>query len=168
MQETLQFFHSPLPGHVGTVGIVPPLSVGPVSANVSRPSTYVCNLGALTALDTQERLYATWKVFLMSIPEFFHDIYQPWNDKYPAAQKIFGKSPISLSIRGTIHAGHKLLYARTTANTFGILDRAGDLINIFKDETAGDRLKPAVYTYVITDDTWRFSETGAVRRRSYL
>lgn len=99
---------------------------------------------------------------MMGIPEFFGDVYQPWNQKYAAAQKIFGHNPVSKTIRGTIHAGHKLLYARSTANEFGILNRAGDLIELFKDEQAGNRIKPAVYTYIINDDTWRFSETGAV------
>lgn len=103
----------------------------------------------------------------MDIPSFFKDVHQPWNQKYPAAQKIFGNSPVSLSIRGTIHGGHKLLYARSTANTFGILENAPDLMKLFKDETAGNRVKPAVYTYIINDDTWRFSETGAVRLRDF-
>ncbi|KAG9014881.1 hypothetical protein FRB94_009039 [Tulasnella sp. JGI-2019a] len=118
-------------------------------------------VGALTALDTDERRYATWKIYIMGIPEFFKDTHQHWNQKYPAAQKIFGHGPISSTIRLAIHSGHKMLYARTTANAFGVLGRAGDLLQLFKDETTKNRIKPAVYTYIINDDTWRFSETGA-------
>ncbi|KAG8878267.1 hypothetical protein FRB97_002666 [Tulasnella sp. 331] len=118
-------------------------------------------VGALTALDTDERRYATWKLYIMGIPEFFQDTHQHWNEKYPAAQKIFGHGPVSSTIRLAIHSGHKMLYARTTANAFGVLNRAGDLLQLFKDETTKDRIKPAVYTYIINDDTWRFSETGA-------
>lgn len=99
---------------------------------------------------------------MMGIPEFFGDTHQHWNEKYPAAKKIFDNNPLSATIRLAIHSGHKLLYARSTGNAAGVLSRAGDLLQLFKDETTNDRIKPAVYTYIINDDTWRFSETGAV------
>lgn len=118
--------------------------------------------GALTARQTDERLYATWKIYLTGIPEFFGDTHQPWNKNYSAAKKIFDHNPLSATIRSTIHAGHKILYARTTANAFGLLGQSEDLIKLFRDESTDNRIKPCIYTYIINDDTWRFSETGAV------
>ncbi|KAG8905921.1 hypothetical protein FRB99_008001 [Tulasnella sp. 403] len=144
------------PAYPGTT--VPPYTfAGPCRYSRHKSPT----VGALTAVETDERLYATWKVFLTGIHDFFGDVHQHWNENYAAAKKIFGRDPVGASIRTTIHGGHKLLYARTTANQFGILNRAGDLIKLFKDETKGNRIKPAVYTYIINDNTWRFSETGA-------
>ncbi|KAG8914139.1 hypothetical protein FRC00_000785 [Tulasnella sp. 408] len=137
--------------------VMPYTFAGPCRYSRHRSPT----VGALTAVETEERLYATWKIYLLDVPEIFGDTWQPWNEKYPAAKKIFSHSPVGASIRGSIHGGHKLLYARTTANAFGILTNAKDVINLFKDEVRQNRIKPAMYTYIINDDTWRFSETGA-------
>lgn len=139
------------------IAVMPYTFAGPCRYSRHRSPT----VGALTAVETEERLYATWKIYLVDVQEIFGDKYQHWNEKYPAAKKIFGHSPVSVSIRGSIHGGHKLLYARSTANVFGILIDAKDVINLFKDEVRQNRIKPAMYTYIINDDTWRFSETGA-------
>ncbi|KAG8930197.1 hypothetical protein FRC01_003166 [Tulasnella sp. 417] len=137
--------------------VMPYTFAGPCRYSRHRSPT----VGALTAIETEERLYATWKIYLLDVHEIFGDTYQHWNEKYAAAQKIFSRSPVGASVRGSIHAGHKMLYARTTANVFGILTNAKDVINLFKDEVRQNRIKPAMYTYIINDDTWRFSETGA-------
>ena len=52
---------------------------------------------------------------------FFGDTVQPWNRNYKAAQAIF-QGPTSIAVRSTIQAGHRMLYARSTANAFGIID----------------------------------------------
>ncbi|KAG8700412.1 hypothetical protein FRC11_012958, partial [Ceratobasidium sp. 423] len=167
-----------------------------------------------------------------------------WNREYRAAQAIFS-GPLSLTVRAPIIAGHRLLYARTTANRTGILHNSEDFWSLFRarvDERQGQglarlmgvnldagvqktcpvcgksesdihsmectgnhlpdnipgepgartntstggrvpanaefgavvslaspvgphehvqRIKPAVYTYIIDEDTFRFSETGA-------
>ncbi|KAH6906710.1 hypothetical protein BKA70DRAFT_1286677 [Coprinopsis sp. MPI-PUGE-AT-0042] len=129
------------------------------------------------------RMYSTWKFHIKGVPLFFRDVTQPWNTKYPAAQKIFGPGPASLAVRSTVQAGHNMLYARLASNGFGTLDTKVHS----KDNTNGlnlgpepdepitlkeilhagsdydERIKPAVYTYIISskDDTLRFSETGA-------
>ena len=107
-------------------------------------------------------------MYIKGVQIFFGDEYQPWNRKYKAAQTIFeGAFPL----RASIQTGHKLLYARSTRNGFGIINDTEDMFDIFrggKEElgsrsTFQRRIKPAVYTYIISaeDDSFRFSETGA-------
>ncbi|KAF9075397.1 hypothetical protein BDP27DRAFT_1380640 [Rhodocollybia butyracea] len=145
-------------------------------------------VGRLTNLD-DARLYSTWKMYLVGVPIYFGDVFQHWNVDYKAAQSIFGSGPTSLTIRASIHAGHKMLYARSTSNGFGIIESAEDVMRLFEDERPSNpdkdqletkeevdttvvptkeslvthRIKPAVYTYIISgeDDSLRFSETGA-------
>src|SRR5258706_2978760 len=118
-------------------------------------------VGHLTNLNDQ-RLYSTWKMFIKGAPIFFGDMTQHWNVNYKAAQTIFGRTPTSLAVRSSIQTGHKILYARSTNNAFGIIEKPADLLQIFDDGTT-HRVKPAVYTYVISaeDSSFRFSETGA-------
>ncbi|TRM57010.1 hypothetical protein BD626DRAFT_551264 [Schizophyllum amplum] len=117
------------------------------------------------------RLYSTWKMYIVGVPLYFEDHYQHWNEAYPAAQKIF-KGPIV--VRSTIQAGHRMLYARSTTNAFGIIEGAQDIKNILhgggssrpntdRGRQFAHRVRPAVYTYIISsdDDSFRFSETGA-------
>lgn len=68
------------------------------------------------------RLYSTWKFNLEAVKLFFRDVHQPWNEKYPAAQKIFGSGPASLAVRSGIQAGHRMLYARLASNGAGTID----------------------------------------------
>ncbi|KAJ3812064.1 hypothetical protein EV368DRAFT_74935 [Lentinula lateritia] len=129
-------------------------------------------VGKLTDLD-DARLYSTWKIYLIDVPVYFKDVYQHWNVKYKAAQSIFGSGPTSLAIRAGIHAGHKMLYARSTSNGFGVIQSVDDVMRLFEGGKAtggcgaespfARRIKPAVYTYIISaqDDSLRFSETGA-------
>ncbi|KAJ3760629.1 hypothetical protein EV360DRAFT_39334 [Lentinula raphanica] len=130
-------------------------------------------VGKLTNLD-DARLYSTWKMYLVDVPVYFQDVYQHWNVNYKAAQSIFGSGPTSLAIRAGIHAGHKMLYARSTSNGFGVIQSAEDVMKLFEggidaraapteERPFAHRIKPAVYTYIISaqDDSLRFSETGA-------
>ncbi|KDQ21409.1 hypothetical protein BOTBODRAFT_99148 [Botryobasidium botryosum FD-172 SS1] len=111
------------------------------------------------------RLYCTWKIHLRGIPRVFGTSHQGWNRSYKAAQSIF-QGPLSITVRAGIQAGHKLLYARTTQNATGQLNNAADFWELLRDVITRDgreegRIKPAVYTYIIDDETLRFSETGA-------
>ena len=57
-----------------------------------------------------------------------------------------------------------MLYARSTHDASGTIESPADLFALLQGgRRAPHRVKPAVYTYVITldDDTLRFSETGA-------
>ena len=125
-----------------------------------------------TQLD-EARLYGTWKMYLRGVPLFFGKDHQHWNRNYRAAQTIF-QGPTSLAVRSVIQAGHRILYARTGHDRFGIIESGGDIVKLFKggrssrpgiqnSQQFADRLKPAVYTYIISseDDSLRFSETGA-------
>ncbi|KAJ7815750.1 C2-domain-containing protein [Mycena olivaceomarginata] len=88
------------------------------------------------------------------------DTVQQWNHGYKAAQSIFAPGPSSLAVRSGIMAGHRLLYARSTTNSFGVIEKGADVLGVLR---GGVRVKPAVYTYIISaeDDSLRFSETGA-------
>lgn len=95
---------------------------------------------------------------------------QRWNHDYKAAQAIF-QGPTSIAVRSGLVAGHRMLYARTVLNGFGVIAGADDVFQLlYGDSLASSsdgnrafahRIKPAVYTYVITKETFRFSETGA-------
>lgn len=140
-------------------------------------------VGLLTSLN-DERLYSTWKILIKGVDMFFGDIVQGWNRDYAAAQRIFGPGPESFAVRSVIKSGHAMLYARTTCNGFGVIDTYHDVLNLFEGSLRGhprppptgddeqpaqarpkppQRIKPAVYTYVIAvqDSSLRFSETGA-------
>lgn len=103
-------------------------------------------------------------MFIKGVKLFFGEEFQPWNREYKAAQKIFEGS---FAIRTSIQTGHRMLYARSTTNEFGTIDDKEDMFNIFRggkeESTFQRRMKPAVYTYIISaeDDSFRFSETGA-------
>lgn len=99
---------------------------------------------------------------IKGVPLFFDDHYQHWNTSYHAAQTIFGPGPGSLAVRTSIQAAHRMLYARSTRNGFGVIQSEQDIVHLLHGGTA-HRVKPAVYTYIIAegDDTFRFSETGA-------
>ncbi|KAG9318003.1 hypothetical protein JVU11DRAFT_64 [Chiua virens] len=128
-------------------------------------------VGALTKL-WDSRLYTTWKIYIKGIPRIFGDQVQHWNRDYKAAQAIF-QGPASIAIRSGIQTAHRMLYARSVTNLFGVIQSAEDVFTLFRGGTRrgsvdgnasyAHRIKPAVYTYVIStdDDSLRFSETGA-------
>ncbi|KAL1947107.1 hypothetical protein VTO73DRAFT_14068 [Trametes versicolor] len=140
-------------------------------------------IGRLTNLN-DARLYSTWKMYIKGVRMFFGDTVQPWNRNYKAAQTIF-QGPTSIALRSTIQAGHRMLYARSTTNGFGIINGPDDVFRLLFHSNPGvteglpntsagtcpppsptpyaQRVKPAVYTYIIAveDDSFRFSETGA-------
>lgn len=139
------------------------------------PTVGLLTRSALDQVGDNARLYSTWKVYPIGVPLFFGDTYQHWNVNYKAAQEIF-QGPRSIVVRSGIQAAHRMLYARNTTNGFGLIDNTTELIKILHGGSSGrpqtqsqtaaahaERVKPAVYTYVIAadDDSFRFSETGA-------
>lgn len=125
-------------------------------------------VGFLTNLN-DARLYSTWKMYIKGVRLFFGSTVQPWNRDYKAAQSIF-QGPGSVAVRASIQAGHRMLYARSTTNGFGIIENKDGIFDILHGgkDTPGSknfmhRVKPAVYTYIISaeDESFRFSETGA-------
>ncbi|KAJ7119138.1 hypothetical protein C8R44DRAFT_707468 [Mycena epipterygia] len=133
---------------------------GPVRFSQHFSPTVGILTNTVSSTDDRTRLYSTWKMYIRGVQLFFGDATQPWNHGYKAAQSIFGPGPSSLAVRSGIMAGHRLLYARTTTNKFGVVESGEDVLSVLR---GGVRVKPAVYTYIISaeDDSLRFSETGA-------
>ena len=129
------------------------------------PCRYFCHnslvVGRLTMLN-QNCVYSTWKIEIKRISVFFPEYErQHWNKHYKAARMIFSGSPLSIASQNTIKLAHKALYERTLKhNENGRLESADDLWkHIFTDKLT-KRIRPCVYTYIIDDHTWRFSQTG--------
>ena len=117
-------------------------------------------VGRLTMLNT-ECIYSTWKIQMRRISVYFNpNERQHWNKQYSAAQSIFGDRPLALASKNAIKIAHKLLYGRTLKNNQnGFLDDADDVWKIVFTDEKTQRIKPCIYTYVIDETTWRFSET---------
>ncbi|CAF2528768.1 unnamed protein product [Rotaria sp. Silwood2] len=117
--------------------------------------------GYLTMLN-QECIYSTWKINLRRISVFFHSYdRQQWNRQYRIAQTIFSGTPRAIAKQNAFKLAHKMLYGRTIKNNeSGRLTNADDLWNkiFFDDKT--QKIRTCIYTYIIDDSTWRFSETG--------
>ncbi|KAJ3179403.1 Myb-like, SWIRM and MPN domains 1 [Geranomyces variabilis] len=114
-------------------------------------------VGALVRSDARN-LYSTWKVHLMLVP-----VYLPtpthWNVNYRAAQSIFA-GPMSWSVRAPIMAAHRALYARQPkAHGFGALTCGNDFLRLLFGTHPIPN--PRMFTYIVDDSTFRFSETGA-------
>jgi len=102
-------------------------------------------------------IYSTWKIQIRRISFFFSPYQrQYWNRQYKSDY------PLSLASQNTIKLAHKTLYRRTLKhNENGRLNNADDLWKgVFLDQIS-QCIKPCVYTYVIDDNTWRFSQTDA-------
>jgi hypothetical protein len=86
---------------------------------------------------------------------------QNWNRHYQIARTIFGGSPLSLASKSALKIGHKVLYGRTLKhNENGRVNNANDLWKLIFTDKITQQIKPCLYTYVIDNNTWRFSETG--------
>mgnify|MGYP006892778956 CR=1 FL=1 len=106
--------------------------------------------------------YLTWKIQIKRISVFFPPYQrQHWNTKYDKAKAIFSNCPTSLLSRLALKAAHKALYERTLKNSeHGRVETSDDLWkHVFTDKLT-DQIRPCVYTYIIDDHTWRFSQTG--------
>ncbi len=118
-------------------------------------------IGRLTMLNS-DCVYSTWKIQMKRISVFFPPYErQHWNRQYQAARTIFGGSPLSLASQSTIKFAHKVLYGRTLKhNENGRVNNANDLWKFIFTDKITQQIKPCLYTYVIDNNTWRFSETG--------
>jgi hypothetical protein len=115
-------------------------------------------------------------MYLKGVKRHFGETTQHWNSNYKAAQTIF-QGPSSIAVRKGIRTAHDILYSRSTANGFGVIESDADILSVLHSGGASrpnqhqsdhqvalfHRIKPAIYTYVIAtdDDSFRFSETGA-------
>jgi hypothetical protein len=116
-------------------------------------------VGRLTKVN-DERLYSTWEIHLKRINIYFdQNKRQKWNSSYQAAKSIF-EGPMAHAIQSIIKQAHRVLYAKHTTNEFGSLNSSEEFWNLLLNVNT-NTIKPCVYTYIIEDHTWRFSETGA-------
>ncbi len=118
-------------------------------------------IGLLTMINT-DHIYSTWTIQLRRVSLFFglHNR-QQWNRQYAIAQSIFSDSPRSSAKQNTFKLVHKLLYGRTIKNNeSGRLTNANDLWKLIFFDDKTQRIRTCIYTYIIDDNTWRFSETG--------
>ena len=119
------------------------------------------SIGRLTMINA-DCIYSTWKISMRRISVFFSpQDRQHWNREYKAARVIFGDGPLTVASRHSIKLAHKVLYGKTINNTeSGRLNSADDLWKLIFPDKNAQKMKPSVYTYVIDDNTWKFSETG--------
>lgn len=107
-------------------------------------------------------IYSTWKIQIRQISVYFPPFErQQWNRQYRIAQNIFDGSPRAIAKQHTIRIAHKVLYASTYKNDeTGRLTNANDLWKLILTDERTLSVRICIYTYVIDDSTWRFSETG--------
>lgn len=111
------------------------------------------------------------------VSEVFHDVKHHWNEQYDKARQIFSspiQGPIIRSFFSTcfdfiysaaIHVQHATLYKEATAEK-GVMRTAMDF---FKLINFGIRDRsPTIFTYVILDDQFKFSETGASFTKDFM
>ncbi|CAF0752841.1 unnamed protein product [Rotaria sordida] len=118
-------------------------------------------VGRFTMLN-HDCVYSTWKIRMRRISFFFryHEL-QHWNLDSRNAQILFGDCALSLIAQNSLKLAHRTLYRRTLTNTEnGQLNSSDDLWRLVFTNKTTQRIKPCVYTYIIDDYTWRFSETG--------
>ena len=118
-------------------------------------------IGRLTMLN-DDCIYSTFKVYMRRISNFFRpDERQHWNRKYKAAQQIFGNSAVSLATQSALKVAHKILYGQTIRDhERGHINTVDELWKFIFTDPITKQIKPCIYTYIIDDTTWRFSETG--------
>jgi len=158
--------------------------VDPLTCN--SPIPYAVNSPKLTQVVTGKKFHY-FKLRLYDIPRCFGSK-KSWNREYAPAQQIYSDNPISVALRAAIQAEHSILYSnregrdeneggvldRSATSFFVLLDRfqntkslfspahsaAKGVKSIFKPRNK-KRNKLRIYTYVVLNDSIRFSECGA-------
>ncbi|CAF3491469.1 unnamed protein product [Rotaria sp. Silwood1] len=118
-------------------------------------------IGRFTMLNA-DCIYPTWKIQMRRISYLFStNERQHWNKHYQSAVTIFGNYPLSIVIQGGIKLAHRTLYRKTLKNNdHGRLNSADDLWKLLFFDKTTKTIKPCICTYIIDDNTWRYSETG--------
>jgi len=85
---------------------------------------------------------------------------QHWNRDHKPAQTLFGNCPIAIASQHALKLAHKGLYGQTLKrHENGQLHSADELWKLVFSDRTTQCIKPCVYTYIIDNNTWRFSET---------
>ena len=113
-------------------------------------------IGRFTHIN-DEGLYCAWRMSLRGVRLFFDGSFQPWNPQRTSMQSLMQAAASTL---------HGVIYSEDTVREAGVVN-GGDFMLVLRGAEAGSpfafRVKPAIYTYVITieDESMLFSETGA-------
>lgn len=125
--------------------------------------------GGLTAGRGESILdgFVTYEVALFHVKQFFGNTKQNWNVNYDKAVKIFGTEPMSVLVRKTIAAQHAELYRKGIWKTKqGNIKTGDELLRLMNfGIKAGCR---RMFTYVILDDKWNFSETDSTFFKDFM
>jgi hypothetical protein len=115
-------------------------------------------MGHITQIN-HERLYSTWEIYLKRIDVYFdRNQKQKYNSSYRIARSLF-EGPMSYAIQSAIKLAHRGLYSKKTTNESGLMNSSEDFWKLLLDQNT-DKIKPCIYTYIIGDHSYRFSETG--------
>eukprot|EP00026_Physarum_polycephalum_P002941 Phypoly_transcript_02950.p1 GENE.Phypoly_transcript_02950~~Phypoly_transcript_02950.p1 ORF type:complete len:702 (+),score=85.38 Phypoly_transcript_02950:252-2108(+) len=131
-------------------------STGPVK--YEKHSSYMA--GALTQHTEEAALaYSVYKIYLPYVSSCFHNKTQKWNTKYKQARMIFTQMPQGIVARRIIHSLYESLYRPTATSKYGVLNSGLAFLQLFHFGQRDGQNR--FFTYVISDNTLKFSETGA-------
>lgn len=138
----------------------------PGEPRCSGPSRYVRHISAIGGVVTgslcDEAMlnfaFYVYKVYMHGIPEAFAFKKQKWNTKYKAAQAIFGSSPSAKGLKSSIRIQHQSMYRWGQQSRQGFIKSADDFLRLIHYGKRQGQMR--YFTYVLLDDSLRFSETG--------
>ncbi|KAF9358300.1 hypothetical protein BGX34_008982 [Mortierella sp. NVP85] len=140
-------------------------------ARYSRHLSYAA--GVLTGEKKAE--FYTYRVRLYHVYRVFgtdERLYQHWNTKYEAAQRIFADNLEGLNIRSALHSQHSYLYRHGRNTVYGALATAEDWGELLHGDrlkqNPGLDLKTVLFTYSIVPKGLYFSETGAAFFQDFM
>eukprot|EP01120_Amphizonella_sp_Union-15-10_P015469 TRINITY_DN7972_c0_g1_i1.p1 TRINITY_DN7972_c0_g1~~TRINITY_DN7972_c0_g1_i1.p1 ORF type:complete len:366 (-),score=63.80 TRINITY_DN7972_c0_g1_i1:11-1108(-) len=143
------------------------------STNLSNLHAYkisnskVAGLVAGSTTSKSQTGYLTYTITMSHIPSVFKDKTQPWNKDYAKAQQIFGPGAKTTIVRGVLRAQHSTLYSRHAIDgTSGMISTFDQFLKLFNYGMRDGKFK--MYTYVLTNSSLRFSETGAATFKDFM
>eukprot|EP00727_Mastigamoeba_balamuthi_P003348 m51a1_g1301 hypothetical protein (401) ;mRNA; f:197771-199424 len=137
-------------------------------------SRYVVHMSTLAGIATSSssepyRQYSCYEVEMRGVADVFGSARNRWNEQYAKARKIFGRGASTAVVRGAIHVQHAELYKkgmRGWKSAGGLLRNGADLLSLI-NYGIRDRA-PVMYTYVLLDRAFNFSETGTTFSKDFM
>ena len=103
--------------------------------------------------------FTCYSIEMFHVPSIFHDTWQAWNREYANARAIFGQEEGSATLRQAIRVQFAALYREGLLRTrTGRIQCANDFFELL-DHGCRNGM-PQFFTYVLTDERFRFSESG--------
>lgn len=131
---------------------------GPVRYSVH--SSIAAGLMTMSTSNNAKIESLAYHIQLHNIPLFLAKNYE-WNKDYPTIQRIFSSDyPESFVLRQAIMTQHAVIYTHgPNKSKYGAISAPADFFELIHH---GRRQgNPVLFTYVITQNGWYFSETGA-------